>query len=136
MPVLRIDERAPHDHALQQVGRGDAVAQRAPEHDHHFLHHEREAHRDEDVEFMRLGVHAAQQQLLGQPAQRAHEERHQQQRQPEVQAPLKGLEAEVGAQQVEGPVREVHEAQQAEHDGQADRQQEIQHADADSVDGL
>jgi hypothetical protein len=117
-------------------GVGHAVAQRAPEHDDDLLHREREAHGHEDVELVRLGVHAAQQQLLGQPAERAHEQRHQHQRGPEVEAPLHGLEAQVGAQQIESAVREVHEAQQAEHDGQANGQQEIQHADADSVDGL
>ena len=48
---------------------------------------------------------------------------HHGQGEPEAQAPARHLKAEVGTQQVERPVREVYEAQQAEHDGQADRQQ-------------
>ncbi len=135
-PVLGIDEAAPHHHALQQIGHGHAVAQRPPLQDHQLLHREREAHGDEDVEFVRLGVHVAQHQLFGEPAQGAHHQRHHRQREPEAQAPARHLVAEIRAQQVERAVREVHEAQQAEHDGQADRQQEIQHADADPVDDL
>jgi hypothetical protein len=50
--------------------------------------------------------------------------------------PLHRLITEVRAEQVERPMREVDEAQQAEDDRQAHRQQEVQHSHSDAVDDL
>jgi hypothetical protein len=72
---------------------------------------------------------------LHHPAERAHGQRRESSDHQKL-SPSGHLVAEVGAQQVEGAVREIHEAQQAEDDRQAHGQQEVQHADADAVDDL
>jgi hypothetical protein len=88
------------------------------------------------VEFVRLCIHVTQHELFDDPCERADDERHDRERGPEIRRPLQRLIAQVRAEQIERTVREIHEAQQAEHDRQAHRQQEVQHAHADAVDDL
>ena len=81
-------------------------------------------------------VDAAQQQRLDQPRQRRHAKRRQRQSEPEARAVAGGLVGEIGAQHIKGAMREIDEAQQPEDDAEADREQEIDHAEPEAVEDL
>ena len=133
---LGVDETAPHHHSLQRVGNRHAVTQWAPLQDHQLLDCQCQAHSHQNVKLVGRCIHVAQEQLLRGPTNRANHQRHYHQSQPEAHAPSRHLVAKIRSYQIEGPMREVHESQQTKNNGQAHRQQEIQHADADPIDDL
>jgi hypothetical protein len=112
------------------------AADRPPDDDHEFLHDQREADGHEDVESVRLLVDPPEQHGLGQAREQPDGERRERHGGPEARAALDHLVGQIGAEQVERPVREVHELQQPEDDAQADRQQEVEHPQADAVQDL
>ena len=114
--------------------RRDAEIDRAlaPDDLHDFLDHEGEAEREQKFGDVAVPVHAAQAEALDAGADRASQQRRDQQRGPEAK-PSADLESEECAEHVEAGVREVEHAEHAEDDGQAACHQKQQHAEQDAV---
>ena len=88
------------------------------------------------MEFMWQLVDVTQQCFFRKPGQHADHQRRQQQGPPEAESHGNQLETEIRTQQKESAMRKVDETQQAEHDTESDRHQEIQHPDTDTIDDL
>ena len=81
----------------------------APDDLHDFLDHERQAEGEQQFRDVAVPVHAAQAVALDAGADRAGEQRRDQQRRPEAE-PLADLESEERAEHVEARMREVEHA--------------------------
>ncbi len=104
----------------------------APDDLHDFLDREGEAEGEQQFGDVAVLVHAAQAVALDHGADRAGQQRRDDQRGPEAE-PAADLEAEERAEHVEAGMGEVQHAEHAEDDGQAARHQEQQHAEQHAV---
>ncbi len=108
---------------------GHAIIHRplAPDHLHHFLDHEGEPEREQQLGDVAVPVHVAQSVALDQRADAADQHRRDDERRPEADH-LADLEAEEGAQHVEAGMGEIEHAHHAEDQREPARHQEQQHA--------
>ncbi len=104
----------------------------APDDLHDLLDREREAEGEQQFGDMAVLVDAAQAETLDPGADRAGQQRRDQQRRPEAE-PAADLKSEEGAEHVEARMREIQHAEHAEDDGEAAGHQKQQHAEQHTV---
>ena len=142
------DRRQQHEHAIGGIGRveqakGDEIergrhaivdGQLAPDHLHHFLDHEGEAEGEQQFRDMAEPVHSPQSEALDERAERADEQRRDDEPRPETDVP-RDFEAEISAEHIKAGMGEVQNAHHAEDQRQAARHHEQQHAVQHAVQG-
>ena len=104
----------------------------APDDLHQFFDREGQAEGEQEFGNVAVLVDVAQAVALHRDAERAGEQRREDQRRPEPE-PAADLEAEEGAEHVEAGMGEVQHAEHAEDHGEAARHQEQQHPEQDAV---
>jgi hypothetical protein len=134
-PVRRVGEAA-QPHTLREDG-GDRDRARVATEDRETPvgDHQRDADGEQDLGQL-LAAHPTEEDALGrQPehGRRGHtgEDRHQ-----EVARSREGGDADIAADEIEGPVRKVNDLHQAEQEGESAREQEEQCAETQSVQRL
>src|SRR5271163_987746 len=137
-----------HEHAIGGIGRveqakGDEIergrhtivhGQFAPDHLHHFHDHEGEAEGEQQFRDMAEPVHSPQSKALDERAQRADEQRGDEEPRPEPDMPG-NFEAEISAEHIEAGMSEVQNAHHAEDQREAARHHEQQHAVQHAIQG-